>query len=296
MPSSDTKLDLSASTQVCICADDFGLESGVDQGIAALAERGRLTAISCLSTGPTFGSDADMIRGLDVDIGLHLNFTESLGQPGLFMPIGKLILSTYLRRLPTVRIHEQINRQLDAFESVMGRAPDFVDGHLHIHQLPQIRDSLIEQLTKRYGNSPSLWMRDTMPGPLRGSLPIAQRLKAHLIGSLGAKRLKSMASHAGIRMNQGGFFGVYDFARPHPPYPQMLEAWLAQMGQGALLMVHPAQSIQPGDLFGQDRVEEYRVLGGVAFENLLMRMGIRPARLSHISASTKPDLQDSSLP
>ena len=286
MSSSDIKRAPSSYIQVCICADDFGLESGVDQGISTLAARGRLTAISCLSTGPTFGSDANMIRDLDVDIGLHLNFTESLGQPGLFMPIGKLILSAYLRRLPTLRIHEQINRQLDAFESTMGRAPDFVDGHLHIHQLPQIRDSLVEQLTKRYGNGPSLWMRDTKPGPLSGSLPIAQRLKAHLIGSLGAKRLNAMASHAGIRMNEGGFFGVYDFARPHPPYPDMLQAWFAQMRQGALLMVHPAQSIQPGDLFGQDRVEEYRVLGGQAFESLLTRMGIRPARLSHITAST----------
>jgi len=247
-----------------------------------LAARGKLTAVSCLSMGPTFVRDADMIRGLDIDIGLHLNFTESLGQPGLFMPVGKLILSAYLRILPASRINEQINRQLDAFESIMGRAPDFVDGHLHVHQLPQIRESLIEQLTKRYGNNPSLWMRDTMPGPLRGSLPVAQRLKAYLIGSLGAKRLKAIAARAGIRTNDGGFFGVYDFARPHPPYPQMLEAWFAQMRQGALLMVHPAQSIQPGDLFGQDRVEEYEVLGGPVFENLLMRMGIRPARLSGI--------------
>lgn len=282
MSSIDIQLDPRSFTQVCICADDFGLESGVDQGIAALAARGKLTAVSCLSMGPTFGRDADMIRGLDIDIGLHLNFTESLGQPGLFMPVGKLILSAYLRILPASRINEQINRQLDAFESIMGRAPDFVDGHLHVHQLPQIRESLIEQLTKRYGNNPSLWMRDTMPGPLRGSLPVAQRLKAYLIGSLGAKRLKAIAARAGIRTNDGGFFGVYDFARPHPPYPQMLEAWFAQMRQGALLMVHPAQSIQPGDLFGQDRVEEYEVLGGPVFENLLMRMGIRPARLSGI--------------
>lgn len=282
MSSTDIQLDPRSFTQVCICADDFGLESGVDQGIAALAARGKLTAVSCLSMGPTFGRDVDMIRGLDIDIGLHLNFTESLGQPGLFMSVGKLILSAYLRILPASRINEQINRQLDAFESIMGRAPDFVDGHLHVHQLPQIRESLIEQLTKRYGNNPSLWMRDTMPGPLRGSLPVAQRLKAYLIGSLGAKRLKAIAARAGIRTNDGGFFGVYDFARPHPPYPQMLEAWFAQMRQGALLMVHPAQSIQPGDLFGQDRVEEYEVLGGPVFENLLMRMGIRPARLSGI--------------
>lgn len=268
--------------QACICADDFGLESGVDQGIASLAARGRLTAISCLSTGPAFAGDAGMIRELDVDTGLHLNFTESLGQRGLFMPIAKLILSAYLRKLPAELIQEQVNRQLDAFESILGRAPDFVDGHLHVHQLPQIRESLIEQLTQRYGQHPDLWIRDTKPGPMSAALPLVQRLKARLIGSLGATRLRAIARPAGIRMNEGGFFGVYDFARPHPPYPRMLEAWLGQMRSGALLMVHPAQSIQPGDLFGQDRVEEYRVLGSQTFENLLMQTGVRLARLSRI--------------
>lgn len=282
-------------TQACICADDFGLASGVDHGIAALAESGRLTAISCLSTGPTFGADASMIRDLDVDIGLHLNFTESLGQSGLYMPIGKLILSTYLRTLPASRIHDQVNNQLDLFESTMGRTPDFVDGHLHIHQLPQIRESLIKQLTRRYGHHASFWIRDTSPGKLSTSLPLAQRFKARLIGSLGASRLRALAMREAFKMNEGGFFGVYDFARPHPPYPQMLEGWLREMRSGALLMVHPAQSIQPGDLFGKDRIEEYQVLGSQTFENLLIKTGVRLARLSRIQELSSAN-QVSSLP
>ncbi len=291
----DSKIN-SSFIQACICADDFGLETGVDHGIATLAKRGRLTAISCLSTGPTFSNHAGMIRDLDVDTGLHLNFTESMGQAGLFRPIGTLILSAYLRTLPPQQVTEQINIQLDAFERVMARAPHFVDGHLHIHQLPQIRDSLIEQLVKRYGHQPAMWMRDTTPGPLSASLPVLQRLKAKLIGSLGARHLRGLASLVGIRMNEGGFFGVYDFARPHPPYARMLEAWLGQMGQGALLMVHPAQSIQQGDLFGQDRLEEYQVLGSEGFEDLLKRLGVRPVRLSVILSRPSETAQVSSLP
>ena len=287
---------LSTTIRICICADDFGLESGIDLGIADLAEQGRLTAISCLSSGPTFANHASMIRELDVDTGLHLNFTESLGQPGIFLPIGKLILSAYLRRLPFTQVSEQINRQLDAFESVMQRAPHFVDGHLHIHQLPQIRDSLIEQLVKRYGYQPAMWMRDTTPGPLSAALPIAQRLKARLIGSLGAKQLRALARLAGIRMNQGGFFGVYDFARAHPPYADMLKAWLGQMGHGALLMVHPAQSIRHTDLFGQDRIEEYRVLGSEECGNLLERMGVSLTRLSGMPTAQSQPVHSSSLP
>lgn len=278
----------STTRQVCICADDFGLETGVNLGIAALARQGRLNAVSCLSMGPAFATEADMLRDLDIDTGLHLNFTESLGDQGLYLPIGKLILATELRMLPTDKIANQISRQLDRFESVMGRAPDFVDGHLHIHQLPQIRESLLEQLTHRYGERPSLWMRDTTPGPLDPALPRVQRFKARLIGSLGAKRLTSLARANGIRTNEGGFFGVYDFARPHPPHLSMLESWLSRTSQGGLLMVHPAQRILPGDLFGQDRIEEYRVLGGDGFQSLLDRLGISLDRLSRIQASSLP--------
>lgn len=274
--------------QVCICADDFGLESGVNAGIAALSRQGRLNAVSCLSTGPTFAAQADMLRDLDIDIGLHLNFTETLGEQGLYMPIGKLILATGLRMLPTDKVDNQISRQLDRFESVMGRAPDFVDGHLHVHQLPQIRESLLKQVTHRYGERPTLWMRDTTPGPLDPALPIIQRLKARLIGSLGARRLTSLAHARGIRTNEGGFFGVYDFARPHPPHLSMLESWLSRSSQGALLMVHPAQRILPDDPFGQDRIEEYHVLGGEGFQGMLDRLGIRLARLSRIQVSSLP--------
>lgn len=274
--------------QVCICADDFGLESGVNAGIAALSRQGRLNAVSCLSTGPTFAAQADMLRDLDIDIGLHLNFTETLGEQGLYMPIGKLILASGLRMLPTDKVDNQISRQLDRFESVMGRAPDFVDGHLHVHQLPQIRESLLKQVTHRYGERPTLWMRDTTPGPLDPALPIIQRLKARLIGSLGARRLTSLAHARGIRTNEGGFFGVYDFARPHPPHLSMLESWLSRSSQGALLMVHPAQRILPDDPFGQDRIEEYHVLGGEGFQGMLDRLGIRLARLSRIQVSSLP--------
>lgn len=274
--------------QVCICADDFGLESGVNAGIAALSRQGRLNAVSCLSTGPTFAAQADMLRDLDIDIGLHLNFTETLGEQGLYMPIGKLILASGLRMLPTDKVDNQISRQLDRFESVMGRAPDFVDGHLHVHQLPQIRESLLKQVTHRYGERPTIWMRDTTPGPLDPALPIIQRLKARLIGSLGARRLTSLAHARGIRTNEGGFFGVYDFARPHPPHLSMLESWLSRSSQGALLMVHPAQRILPDDPFGQDRIEEYHVLGGEGFQGMLDRLGIRLARLSRIQVSSLP--------
>lgn len=270
--------------RLCICADDFGLEEGVDSGIVSLAANGRLNAVSCLSTGPTFDQHAAQIRDLDVDTGLHLNFTESLGQSGIYFPIGKLIAMAYTHRLPVGRVNAQIERQLDRFETVMGRAPHFIDGHLHIHQLPQIRDTLVRQVANRYGKGSLPWMRDTRPPAMDIDLPFAQRLKAILIGAFGASGLRQLASLHGIRMNEGGFVGVYDFARPHPPYISMLNAWLDSVRDAALLMVHPARHVRPDNVIGNDRVEEYLVLGSAALMHALDSKQIKLARLSQLSS------------
>lgn len=265
---------------IAICADDFGIEPGVDEAIIELCQQHRLSATSCLTTAPYFAEHAVMLHRLDVDLGLHVNFTESLGSQGLFLPLPKLMTQAYLRRLPQVQVRKQIELQLDAFEHYLGRAPDFVDGHLHVHQLPVIRDALVQVLSERYPvNMP--WLRNTQPGTLSSGLPWMQRFKAHVIGALGARSLSRSAQHIGARVNRD-FFGAYDFSRKHPPYAAMLDAWLQQASYGSLIMAHPAKYVSAQDAFGLDRVEEYRVLGSEIFAALLEQHGLEIRRLSAV--------------
>lgn len=263
---------------IAICADDFGIEPGVDEAIVELSGNGRLSATSCLSMSPFFAEHACALKPLAIDIGLHLNFTESLGTEGLFLPLPKLIASAYLRNLPVPRIRQQIELQLNAFEAVLGRAPDFVDGHLHVHQLPVIRDQLIQALSERYPEQMP-WLRNTLPGPMNNGLPLMQRVKAQVIGALGARALCDRAHIIGARTNRD-FFGAYDFTRPHPPYAAMLDAWLQQATYGSLIMAHPAKYVSAQDLFGQGRIQEYRVLGSEVFIALLEQHHLEIRRIS----------------
>ncbi len=263
---------------IAICADDFGIEPGVDQAIVELCQQRRLSATSCLTMAPFFAEHAVMLKGLDVDIGLHVNFTESLGRAGVFLPLPKLIAKAYLRQLSRSQIRTQIELQLNAFEQHVGCVPDFVDGHLHVHQLPIIREALIQVLSERYpDNLP--WFRNTQPGQLSNGLPWMQRFKARVIGSLGARSLCRQAQQIGARINRD-FFGAYDFSRAHPPYAAMLDAWLEQASYGSLIMAHPAKYVSEEDAFGRDRIEEYRVLGSDVFAALLEQHGLEIRRLS----------------
>ena len=279
--------DLSSSTftasikhPIAICADDFGIEAGVDEAIVELSQHNRLSATSCLTMAPYFGEHAAALKTLEIDIGLHVNFTEALGQQGLFLPHQKLIAQAYLRQLPAMRVRQQIEQQLDAFELHIGRAPDFVDGHLHVHQLPVIREQLIHILSERYAQGMP-WLRNTQPGRLSNGLPLMQRLKAQVIGALGARSLTRQAHQIGAQTNRY-FFGAYDFSRPHPPYAAMLDAWLAQASYGSLIMAHPAKYVSTQDLFGKDRIEEYRVLGSEVFAALLEQHSLEIRKLSEL--------------
>jgi predicted glycoside hydrolase/deacetylase ChbG (UPF0249 family) len=265
---------------IAICADDFGIEPGVDEAIVELVRHNRLSATSCLTMAPCFAEHACELKPLAIDVGLHVNFTESLGQQGIFLPLPKLIASCYLHQLPAADVRKQIELQLDHFEHRLGRAPDFVDGHLHVHQLPVIRNQLIQVLSARYPDRMP-WLRNTQPGSLSNGLPWMQRLKAQLIGALGARALSKMAHQIGARVNRD-FFGAYDFSRPHPPYAAMLDAWLQHASFGSLIMAHPAKYVSGQDLFGSDRLEEYRVLASEVFTALLEQYNLEIRRLSDL--------------
>jgi predicted glycoside hydrolase/deacetylase ChbG (UPF0249 family) len=270
--------------QIMLCADDFGIESGVDEAIVELARHHRLSATSCLTMAPGFALRASRLKALPIDLGLHLNFTESLGDQGLYMPLPRLIMQAYSRRLAPEVIRRQIEQQLDAFEQQLGQAPAFVDGHLHVHQLPVIRAQLIRVLKQRYSRTMP-WLRDTRPGALSNALPFMQRVKAHVIGALGAAQLSKAAGYIDSGTNTG-FFGAYDFSRPHPPYVVMLDAWLSQIRQGALIMTHPAKYVSKEDAFGQDRVEEFRVLESEVFAALLEQYQLRVCRFAELNAGS----------
>lgn len=246
--------------RIILCADDFGMGSAIDNGIIRLAEQGRLGAASCLAQGPTFAQHATALMQTGIQTGLHLNFTEPLGQRGLYLPLASLIRRAYLRRLDTGAVREQIARQLDAFENVLGRAPVFVDGHQHIHQLPQIRQALIDALAQRYSGPTRPWLRYTRASAL-GATPAKFRFKAAVIQALGANALASLARVRGFCLN-ARFTGVYDFRGGEPIYGGLLENWLKRMEDGDLLMCHPASHVDPADPLGQQRFAEFNVLAG----------------------------------
>src|SRR5450830_178369 len=176
---------------IIISADDFAQSAAIDTAIIALIQQQRLSATSCLTLSPRWTEAAKLItpeiRKL-ADIGLHLDFTQ-FAQIAR-KPLGILIIRSLLRSLSRKAIAANIHQQLDQFEQVLGTAPDYIDGHQHVHQLPQIRDVLLEIIVKRYGTKLP-WIRIAAP-------PLQFGFKGQVIRLLGSDALKGKTEVFGL--------------------------------------------------------------------------------------------------
>ncbi|KAG1256405.1 hypothetical protein G6F68_009802 [Rhizopus microsporus] len=265
------------SKRIVVCGDDFGMNADIDEGMIALAAMGRGSAGSCLSLGPTFVSNARRLAVHDVDVGLHVNFSESLGADAEPMPsLGALILRAYAGRLDRAWIDAQLTRQFDAFEAAFGRAPDYVDGHQHVHQLPGIREQVLSQLKRRDGDHRP-WLRQTAPGALCG-IPLKESIKARIIGALGAAALARQARRDGLRTNRR-LLGVYGFDGGKRRYADLLQNWLFNAHDGDLLMCHPAMDCKEGSPMSRQRRAEFDVLASAKLGDWMRANGVRIARL-----------------
>jgi hypothetical protein len=251
-----------------VCADDYGLREDIDQAILDLTGAGKLAAVSCMAvlescTPESLGKVLQ--RTPAVDVGLHLCLTsedlpdglptDAMGTHRRAYTFRGLLVSALAGRVSEAGIRGQVAAQYELFMQKAGRRPDYLDGHLHVHQLPSVRDGLIEfVLSLPVAERP--YVRNTaMPLPKlwKARLPW---LKAWLIGSFGAE-LQRMLRRADIATNQG-FAGIYDFEkwRRYGAYLPRFAACLA--APNGILVVHPG-SHEPW------RKQEYCVLKEFTF-------------------------------
>ncbi|HXW30818.1 MAG TPA: ChbG/HpnK family deacetylase, partial [Xanthobacteraceae bacterium] len=170
--------------RIWLCADDYGISPAVNTAIRELLQRGRLNATSVMVVAPSWSpSEANLLANLGAAgrvraVGLHLTLTGPFRpltgsfKPlcgSAFRPLTDMILLALIRRLDRRTLAAEIAAQLAAFSAAFGRAPDFVDGHQHVHLLPQVRDEVLAALKTA---APKAWLRQC--GSVR---PVFDQLK-----------------------------------------------------------------------------------------------------------------------
>jgi predicted glycoside hydrolase/deacetylase ChbG (UPF0249 family) len=234
-----------ALKKLILCADDFGQNAKISEGILELAQSGRLSAVSCMVNGSDWPDDIEALKNCDVQIGLHLNFTH--GQPLTFacqMALGKnfpslaslLLYQLGIKKIDQAIIYQEIEAQILKFKDDVGFYPHFIDGHQHVHQLPFISEVLIEVVE---GLDFYPWFRTTYTDKNKHWTHFFN-WKRWVLYFLGGKQFANHL-HEKQYMCNADFSGDYTF-RAKANYPKRFKNFLANLDNEGLIMCHPGKN------------------------------------------------------
>lgn len=129
---------MTAARVLVVNADDFGLTSGVNEGVARAHEHGIVTAASLMVRTPAAEDAAAYARRRpELSVGLHLDLGE-----------WECVDHEWRARYQVVdtgdaaAVEAEVDRQLQAFERLLGRAPTHLDSHQHVHRAERVRSAL----------------------------------------------------------------------------------------------------------------------------------------------------------
>jgi len=270
--------------RIFLCADDYGISPAVNVAIRDLVVRGRLNATSVLVTAPSCGrSEARALAALNsasprVAIGLHFALTAPFRpasggfrplRNGAFLPLPAVMGHALLHRFDPGALAAEVASQLQRFVELFGRTPDFIDGHQHVHLLPQLRDALLAEAKKA---APNAWLRQCgRVGPLRVRLGDGKGLLLDLASRSFRRRAAALSLHT-----NPAFAGAYAFT-DDADFAALFPRFLDSMPDGGLVMCHPGfvdAELQALDPLTNLREREYSFLASERLPVLLQARGM----------------------
>ena len=161
--------------QLIVNADDFGLTTGVNQGILRAFKDGIVTSASLLVTGSAFEDAVALARlNPELDVGPHLTLVEEravLGPeliPTLVDETGRLPRTSgeffrraFLGRINWDEVEREIAAQIARFQKT-GLRLSHLNSHQHLHMFPPVF-KIVRRLTRGMDN---VWIRNPA-GPWR---------------------------------------------------------------------------------------------------------------------------------
>ncbi|NWW29457.1 YDJC deacetylase, partial [Panurus biarmicus] len=149
--------------KLIVTGDDFGYCPRRNQGIVDCFLAGAVSNVSLLVNGSAAADAAKLARRYNIPIGLHANLSEGspvcevlktnsslLNQDGFFH--GKMGFRTALSKglLNMSEVKQELKAQVELFRELTGHLPPHMDGHQHVHVLPEVRHVFAEVL-EEYG-------------------------------------------------------------------------------------------------------------------------------------------------
>ena len=136
----------SPSRYLIVNADDFGQSPGINRGVIAAHERGIVTSASLMVRWPSADDAAAYARTRsDLSVGLHVDFGEWAYRDETWVPVYQVVATE-----DGGAVADEVARQLDRFQALVGKPPTHLDSHQHAHRNEPVR-SLLQEVAERLG-------------------------------------------------------------------------------------------------------------------------------------------------
>src|SRR6266496_591976 len=128
-----------------INADDWGRSVRETDAAFRCYKKGRVTSVSAMVFMADSERAAELAKEDNLEVGLHLNFTEKFTAPGITTTLAnyhnrivrfltrnrysQVLYNPFLRR----EFSYSYQAQADEFARLFGKAPSHIDGHHHMH-------------------------------------------------------------------------------------------------------------------------------------------------------------------
>ncbi len=143
--------------KLIVCADDFGLTEGINEGIIAAYRKGIITRTSIIANGEAFNHAVFLLRqNNDLRVGVHLTLVgESpinqpdkikslIGRDEKFLVNYKAFLVRYIfQKVNPMEVYTEWESQIQKLLN-SGISINHIDSHQHLHLLPGIFDKTLD--------------------------------------------------------------------------------------------------------------------------------------------------------
>ena len=222
-----------AERVLVVNADDFGRSPGVNQGVIRGHEQGVVTSATLMVRWPGAEEAAAYARRSALSVGLHLDLGEWEYRDGDWHPCYQVLATE-----TADSVAEELNRQLEQLERLIGGPPTHLDSHQHVHLNEPARTAL-RQAGERLGI------------PVRWFTP-------------------------GIAYN-GAFFGqdLHGTPLPNAITVDALEEVIETLPAGVTeLACHPAAEVDHDSAYGEERIRELETLCDPRVRAAIDRSGV----------------------
>jgi len=127
--------------KIIATADDFGISELANRNILKLAESGKIDRVAIMTNGILPQEEINKLLHSGMKLDIHLNITEKFSQPRKFkegiIKRSALFLARYIGgQISASIVEKEWEEQINKFKEIVGRHPDGINSHQHIHYYP----------------------------------------------------------------------------------------------------------------------------------------------------------------